>query len=256
MDQTGLLSQQPAQDHLASVLHDTASVAVANAADTQNTDTLDLAHLSVNQLDAHAQLVQNGQAESTASDQIQALQRFVPGKSNGDHGIHTQGNLVTNGDFEDPASNGNPCGQGGPGLEHEVPGWTTDDPQYTSVGSLLSNPPVDPLFVHSGNCAVTMGPTGQTRDLTQTITGLDPTATYTLDFWVSNPRNTNSSTDSYNVLFDGNVVYTETQTTIFTYKEVTVTGLQPSSDTANLVFRTRQEPDFYGTDDISLTQDS
>jgi hypothetical protein len=250
-DPTGLLSQEPASDHLASPLHDTASVPVlGTAAATASTDTLDPAHWSVNPSDRHTQTVQNGQPESQAVDPLQALQNFVPRSIDGNHGIHTQGNLVVNGGFEDPGDDGTPCTQLPPGV---VPGWTTDDHFTTGVGSIDRFPG----YIHSGNCAALMGRSGQTSDLSQTL-NTTPGASYVLDFWIVNPTETDGTTDSFTVLFDGKVAYMETQQGTFAYKEalnpdgspITVTA---SSDTAVLTYRARQDPDFWAFDDVSVT---
>lgn len=109
-----------------------------------------------------------------------------------------------------------------------------------------------PFFVNSGMHAAFLGPIGSNGTLTQTIT--DAPGTVSLDFWLAN---FGSPADDFSVKWDGVTIPTAstpvTNAQPFPFTEQgPITLTSTGSDTLEFIFR--QDPSFWGLDDISVVQ--
>jgi hypothetical protein len=134
-------------------------------------------------------------------------------------------NLVINGDFE----------------TGDFTGWAWTGNTGATV--------VSPGYAHSGNYGAQLGPVGSDGFLTQNI--LTPGATYDLTFWLENDEGT---PNDFSVSLGGNTLLSLTNADPFQYVEYTYNGVVANN--TSLVFSFRQDPSYWGLDDISVTQTS
>jgi hypothetical protein len=133
-----------------------------------------------------------------------------------------------------------------PGFETgDFTGWslTGDSTEVLNVGS-GGNP-------HTGPYSATFFQTGSLDSLTQnllTTTG----QSYDLTFWLSNaPFGT--STQIFQVWWDGQIILDEHDTTQFSYTQLTFSDLVATGGVTTLMFKGRNDPGSYSLDDVSVT---
>jgi hypothetical protein len=138
------------------------------------------------------------------------------------------GSLVVNGGFE----------------TGDFTGWT----QGGNTGFMG----VSDEFAYSGDYGAYFGAEGSDGSLSQTLTTVVGTS-YTLSFWLENDG---SGTNDFSVSWDGYTLLPNwTDADSFGYTEYTFSGLiGTGSDT--LTFTARNDPGFYGLDDVSVSTGS
>lgn len=107
-------------------------------------------------------------------------------------------------------------------------------------------------FAHTGNWGAQLGPIGSDATLTQAIT--DAAGTVTFDFWL---ENTGGTPNDFSVEWDGVVLNTAstpvTNAGVFGYTEQgPLTLASTGHDTLEFIFR--NDPSYWGLDDISVVQ--
>jgi hypothetical protein len=108
-------------------------------------------------------------------------------------------------------------------------------------------------YIHSGSYAAFLGENGDLATLSQTLTTV-PGQAYILSFWLANPGEfVNPPTPSqFEVAWDGNTLFNQANMPVFSY-----TNMQYVVSAANwsvaLVFNVRNDPDYFGLDDVSVT---
>lgn len=108
---------------------------------------------------------------------------------------------------------------------------------------------VSTSFAHSGTYGAYMGPVGSDGTLSQTITDL--AGTVTLSYWLLNVGGTPNdfSVDWNGTLVAGSALL---NAAAFSYTEYSFTLPSTGSDTLEFLFR--QDPEYWGLDDISVVQ--
>ena len=121
--------------------------------------------------------------------------------------------------------------------------WTeSGNTAYTSVGS------GNATYVHSGTFAALLGPSGSLGYLTQNL----PTSagqTYLLSFWLANP--VNGTTEQFQANWNGTTVTNLLNPGVLPWNNYTVRVTASSTNTA-LQFGFRNDPDYFGLDDIAV----
>ena len=141
-------------------------------------------------------------------------------------------NIVVNGGFE----------------TGDLGGWTqSGNMAFTGVTDLAP-------FPHTGTYGVFAGPQLTLGLLSQNL----PTTagqTYQLDYWL---RNSGGTPNQFQVSWNGNIIASQTQTNAaqFDYTLFSVSGLLATSASTPLSFGFRQDPGFWGLDDVSVVQTS
>jgi hypothetical protein len=123
----------------------------------------------------------------------------------------------------------------------DLTGWDSDQ-EGASVTS-------DPGYVHLGNYGVQLGTVGVLGHLTQTLPTI-PGSNYLISLWLSNANG--GSPNEFRVSWNQSLLYYATNMTnlAWTNIQVTVTA-STSNDTLQLGFR--QDPNYLGLDDVSVT---
>ena len=135
--------------------------------------------------------------------------------------------LVQNGDFE----TGN------------FTGWTqSNNIAFTSVTSGNST------YVHAGTYGAKLGPSGSLGYLSQTLP-TSPGQAYLLSFWLSNP--VGGSTEQFQVNWNGVTVTNITNPGAFAWSKFNFIVTAAVTNTV-LQFGFRNDPDYFGLDDISV----
>jgi len=121
--------------------------------------------------------------------------------------------------------------------------WTeSGNTAYTSVGS------GNATYVHSGTFAALLGPSGSLGYLTQNL----PTSAgqmYQLSFWLVNP--VNGTTEQFQANWNGTTVTNILNPGVLAWKNYSFRVTATSASTA-LQFGFRNDPDYFGLDDISV----
>lgn len=132
-----------------------------------------------------------------------------------------------------------------PGFETgDFTGWTTTP---AASGSLFG---VDPFVAHSGSYGAFFGgvTVGSYDSISQTF-ATTAGSFYTVSFWLENLGDPPSD---FQVLFGGNLVLDEFNTTAFPYTQFTFHLLATGSSTT-LQFQAYHVPSYFGLDDVSVT---
>ncbi len=131
------------------------------------------------------------------------------------------------------------------------PGFETGD--FTgwalSGNSGFVNVTGNPTYVHTGDFGASFGAVGSQTFLTQTI-ATNAGSLYDLDFWLHNDGGTPSL---FTVSWNGISLLNQGNGPATVYDEFTFTGLAATGPSTNLVFGFRQDPAFFGLDDVSVT---
>ena len=121
--------------------------------------------------------------------------------------------------------------------------WTTSGNfQYSTVTSSSS-------YVHSGVYGAQLGPSGTLGYLSQTIP-TTPDAVYLLSFWLTNP--TAGTPNQFLASWNGANVYNQSNLGAFAWMNLQYFVTAASSSTV-LQFGFRNDPNYFGLDDISVT---
>jgi hypothetical protein len=126
-----------------------------------------------------------------------------------------------------------------------APWRQSGDTSFTGVGTGSA----DGVFIHSGMHSAFFGPVGSLGFITQTLS-TTPGATYTLDFWLSNPFG--GSPTEWQVSVGGSILMDVTNPPPFLMTEFNFTFTASSSST-DLQFGFLQVPDYFYLDDVSVT---
>jgi hypothetical protein len=129
---------------------------------------------------------------------------------------------------------------------------TGDFTDWIHSGNLGASTVAGGGYSHSGNYGAQLGPVGSNGTLTQVIA--DAPGTVTFDFWLANFGN---PFNDFSVEWDGVVLNTAntpvTNASPFNYIEQgPLTLTSTGSDTLEFIFR--QDPSYWGLDDISVVQ--
>jgi hypothetical protein len=122
----------------------------------------------------------------------------------------------------------------------DLTGWTHSG--NTSLGSVVLSP------VHSGAHAYSDGAVGSLGFISQDLT-TTPGGSYTLDFWLSNPGGAGTE---FQVFWNGGQIEDFVNSAAFDWTEYTYTGLTAATGATTLQFGFRQDPSFWGFDDVSV----
>ena len=137
------------------------------------------------------------------------------------------GNSVVNGGFE----------------TGDFTGWTVNDPSgFTNIGP-------DPLFAHSGTYHANLGALGLIGTLSQNIV-TTPGTVYNLSFWLTNDSGV--PPNEFDVLWNGVTIYSATNSAMFPYTNFFFPELVATGPSTALVFRYRNDDDFFRLDDVSV----
>jgi hypothetical protein len=134
-------------------------------------------------------------------------------------------NLITNGGFE----------------TGDFTGWT----QGGNTGFTF----VSTGYAHSGTYGAQLGPVGSDGYLSQTL-ATTPGNLYTFSFWLQGSGRT---PNDFSASFNGVTVYTVTDSPAFSYTEFTFTGLLATSSSTTVQFAFRDDPSYWGLDDVSVS---
>jgi hypothetical protein len=124
--------------------------------------------------------------------------------------------------------------------------WTqSGNTAYTSIVSVSGNS----SYVHSGTYGLKTGPSSSLGYITQTLATY-PGQTYLLSFWFSNPQS--GTTEQLQAAWNGTTVYSinNPPALSWTNKNLIVTATGSST---TLQFGYRNDPNYFGLDDISVT---
>jgi len=120
--------------------------------------------------------------------------------------------------------------------------WTqSGNTGFTGVTSSSS-------YVHSGTYGANFGPSGTLGYLSQTLATV-PGQTYLLSFWV---ENFNSGVNEFSVAWNGSTLSDQTSLPILGWSNYTFT-VTATNTSMVLQFGFRNDPSFFGLDDISVT---
>jgi len=128
-------------------------------------------------------------------------------------------------------------------------GFETGDFTGWSLSGNTSFTGVAPgYFAHSGEYGAFLGAVGSNSYLSQTVSTVEGVS-YTLDYWLENQSGTPNAFAAY---WNGQEIASMNNAGGFDYTEYTFSGLVGTgSDT--LMFAVRQDPAYYGLDDVSLS---
>ncbi len=121
--------------------------------------------------------------------------------------------------------------------------WTeSGNTAYTSVSS------GNATYVHSGTFAARLGPSGSLGYITQNLPTLAGQM-YLLSFWLANP--VNGTTEQFQASWNGTTVTNLLNPGVLAWNNYSVRVTATSASTA-LQFGFRNDPDYFGLDDISV----
>jgi hypothetical protein len=103
-------------------------------------------------------------------------------------------------------------------------------------------------YVHSGTYGAELGPVGSLGYLSQTLATV-PGQSYLLSFWVENFASTN---DEFSVAWNGSTLYDQTNLPAFGWANY-VFAVTATNTSMVLQFGFRNDPTYFGLDDISVT---
>jgi hypothetical protein len=105
-----------------------------------------------------------------------------------------------------------------------------------------------PAYAYSGNYGLSAGPSGSLGFLSQTISTV-PGQSYLLSFWLDSPGGT---PNEFQVSWNGNPVFDQTNVPALGWTNMQFTLLATETNT-DLEFGFRNDPYYFGLDDISVT---
>jgi Pro-kumamolisin, activation domain/Viral BACON domain len=125
--------------------------------------------------------------------------------------------------------------------------WTLDGTGYPTnfVGAVL--PWVN--YIHSGEYAALLGQPYATASLSQTLPTV-PGQLYQISFFLDNP--VGGATNQFDVLWGGSTLFSEVNVPLIQWTQMVFTVFATNS-TTTLQFVARNDPDYFGLDDISVT---
>ena len=138
-------------------------------------------------------------------------------------------NLVTNGGFE----------------TGDFSGWIHSG--NTGASGVTSSS----SFVHSGTYGAQLGPVGSDGYLSQNL-ATTVGDTYTVSFWLDM---TGGTPNDFSASFAGNSLMSLSNSTAFGWNEYSH-AFTASASTSTLLFSFRQDPSYWGLDDITVTPNS
>jgi hypothetical protein len=149
---------------------------------------------------------------------------------------------------------GQPIIQNGGFETGDFTGWTlSGNTEYTEVirasGSSISGSAANSAYIHSGTYAAALGPTGSPGYLTQDLTTVAG-QNYVLSLWLRNP--TGLTPNLFQVQWSGATLFYQTNITSTGWSNLQFLVTAPSTVTP-LQFSFRNDQDFFGLDDISVT---
>lgn len=103
-------------------------------------------------------------------------------------------------------------------------------------------------FVHSGSFGAFLGAVGSDSQLSQNLPTA-PGTTYDLTFWLMSQGGT---ANDFSVLWNGVTEFSQVNAGAFAYTQITISGLLATGSSTPLVFSARQDPAFWGLDDVSV----
>jgi hypothetical protein len=128
-------------------------------------------------------------------------------------------------------------------------GFETGD--FTGWGSDQEGAAVtsDPSYVHSGIYGVQLGTVGSLGHLTQTLPTI-PGSNYLISLWLNNTNG--ASPNEFKVTWNQSLLYRATNMPTLAWTNIQLTvAASTSNDTLQLAFR--QDPQYLGLDDVSVT---
>lgn len=108
-------------------------------------------------------------------------------------------------------------------------------------------------YIHSGSYAAFLGESGDLASLSQTLTTV-PGQAYMLSFWVVNPgifRNP-PTPNQFMVAWDGNTLFSQANKGVFSYTNMQY-AVSATNWSTTLAFNVRNDNDYFGLDDVSVT---
>jgi PEP-CTERM motif len=121
-------------------------------------------------------------------------------------------------------------------------GWTLSG--NTGFIGVTSSAP----YVHSGTFGSQMGAVGSDTDMSQTL-ATTPGALYNLTFWLYNDG---GSPNDFSVRFGGVSYFSLVDAGGQPYTQVTLHNLLATGSSTSLEFLVRQDPAYWGLDDVSI----
>ncbi len=108
-------------------------------------------------------------------------------------------------------------------------------------------------YIHSGSYAAFLGEYGQLAYLSQTLTTV-PGQPYLLSFWLDNPgKFANPPTpNEFMAAWNGNTLFDQVNLGVFSYTNLQFV-VSASGTSTTLEFGARNDPDYFGLDDVSVT---
>jgi hypothetical protein len=107
-------------------------------------------------------------------------------------------------------------------------------------------------YIHSGSYAAFLGENGGLAYLSQTLTTV-PGQAYLLSFWLANPgKFATPLPNQFTVAWNGTTIFDQANMGVFSYTNMQFVVAATNWSTA-LVFGVRNDPDYFGLDDVSVT---
>jgi hypothetical protein len=108
-------------------------------------------------------------------------------------------------------------------------------------------------YIHSGSYAAFLGENGGLASLSQTLTTV-PGQAYMLSLWLVNPGKFVSppTPSQFTVTWNGNTLFNQANMQVFSYTNMQFVVAATDWSTS-LAFDVRNDPDYFGFDDVSVT---
>jgi len=106
-----------------------------------------------------------------------------------------------------------------------------------------------PIFVYDGNYSAGLGAIGSLGYLSQTVPTVSGQS-YVLSFWLENANG--GLPNEFNVSWNGNIIYDQTNLPPFNWTNLQFTNTATGTS-STIQFGFRNDPQFFGLDDVSLT---